>query len=166
MSLFRRFYRRSLAIGGTVWPFDWSGFDQTRTQNGCSLNLSKAAESKQNKQELSGTATLLLKLMFRMFYQLNCWTKHYLTQSRHFFIWALPDHFSLSYNFQQWKDAIGTYKNCWCLDSNQGPLVLEVTALPQLHTFCGQSYKHFTIVIYESRVVPDLKVPHITTLDS
>ena len=79
MSLFRRFYRRSLAIGGTVWPFDWFGFDQTRTQNGCSLNLSKAAESKQNKQELSGTATLLLKLMFRRFYQLNCWTKHYLT---------------------------------------------------------------------------------------
>ena len=31
---------------------------------------------------------------------------------------------------------------------------------------CGQSYKASTIVIYYSRVVPDLKIPHITTLDS
>ena len=30
----------------------------------------------------------------------------------------------------------------------------------------GQSYKHFTIVIYDSRVVPDWKIPHITTLES
>ena len=28
----------------------------------------------------------------------------------------------------------------------------------------GQSYKGFTIVNYNSRVVPDLKMPHITTL--
>ena len=31
---------------------------------------------------------------------------------------------------------------------------------------CGQSYKASTIVIYQSRVVPDLKIAHITTLDS
>ena len=31
---------------------------------------------------------------------------------------------------------------------------------------CGQSYKASTIVIYDSRVVPDLKIPHITTLES
>jgi len=30
----------------------------------------------------------------------------------------------------------------------------------------GQSYKHFTIVKYDSRVIPDLKLPHITTLES
>ena len=30
----------------------------------------------------------------------------------------------------------------------------------------GQSYKHFTHVNYDSRVVPDLKIPHITTLES
>ena len=35
-----------------------------------------------------------------------------------------------------------------------------------ISTSCGQSYKQFTIVIYESRVVPDLKIPHIMTLDS
>ena len=29
----------------------------------------------------------------------------------------------------------------------------------------GQSYKASTIVIYDSRVVPDLKIPHITTLE-
>ena len=30
---------------------------------------------------------------------------------------------------------------------------------------CGQSYKHFTLVNYDSRGVPDLKIPHITTLE-
>ena len=30
----------------------------------------------------------------------------------------------------------------------------------------GQSYKHFTIVNYDSRVIPDLKIPHISTLES
>ena len=30
----------------------------------------------------------------------------------------------------------------------------------------GQSYKDSTIVNYDSRVVPDLKIPHITTLES
>ena len=30
----------------------------------------------------------------------------------------------------------------------------------------GQSYKGSTIVNYDSRVVPDLKIPHITTLGS
>ena len=31
---------------------------------------------------------------------------------------------------------------------------------------CGLSYKASTIVMYDSRVVPDLKIPHITTLES
>ena len=31
--------------------------------------------------------------------------------------------------------------------------------------FCGQSYKASTIVIYDSRVVPDLKIPHIMILE-
>ena len=31
---------------------------------------------------------------------------------------------------------------------------------------CGSSYKHFTLINYDSRVVPDLKIPHITTLNS
>ena len=30
----------------------------------------------------------------------------------------------------------------------------------------GQSYKGFTIVNYDSRVVPDWKIPHIMTLES
>ena len=30
----------------------------------------------------------------------------------------------------------------------------------------GQSYKQFTLVNYDSRDVPDLKTPHITTLGS
>ena len=31
---------------------------------------------------------------------------------------------------------------------------------------CGQSYKASTIINYDSRVVPDWKIPHITTLES
>ena len=30
---------------------------------------------------------------------------------------------------------------------------------------CGQSYKAPTIVNYDSRVIPDLKIPHIMTLE-
>ena len=30
----------------------------------------------------------------------------------------------------------------------------------------GQSYKHFTLVNYDSRVEPDWKIPHIKTLES
>ena len=44
--------------------------------------------------------------------------------------------------------------------SQTGILSLMVSEL------CGQSYKASTIVIYDSRVVPDLKIPHITTLES
>ena len=39
------------------------------------------------------------------------------------------------------------------------------TQLVKIYT-SGQSYKASTIVIYASRVVPDLKIPHITTLES
>ena len=31
---------------------------------------------------------------------------------------------------------------------------------------CGQSYKHLTLLYYDSRVIPDLKILHITTLGS
>ena len=31
---------------------------------------------------------------------------------------------------------------------------------------CDQSYKASTIVNYDSRVVPELKIPHIMTLES
>ena len=37
--------------------------------------------------------------------------------------------------------------------------------LPTMIT-SGQSYKAYTIVIYDSRVIPNLKIPHITTLES
>ena len=29
-----------------------------------------------------------------------------------------------------------------------------------------QTYKHFMLVNYDSRVVPDMKIPHIMTLES
>ena len=45
-----------------------------------------------------------------------------------------------------------------------GKLLLEVEKRC-IHSDSGQSYKASTIVIYDSRVVPELKIPHITTLD-
>ena len=59
------------------------------------------------------------------------------------------------------------YKICQWLDSNLGPLLSEVTALPTVPqplpinikntrlslALCGQSYKQFTLVKYDARVV-------------
>ena len=42
-------------------------------------------------------------------------------------------------------------------------MALEVLSLTDIS--CGQFYKASTIVIYDSRVVPNLKIPHITALD-
>ena len=36
----------------------------------------------------------------------------------------------------------------------------------QIKLTSGQSYKAPMIVIYNSKVVPDIKLPHITTLES
>ena len=36
----------------------------------------------------------------------------------------------------------------------------------RLQDFSGQSYKAYMIVNYDFRVEPDLKIPHITTLES
>ena len=40
----------------------------------------------------------------------------------------------------------------------------EVPWIIKFSVTCGQSYKQFTLVNYNSRVVPDLKKPHITNL--
>ena len=45
-------------------------------------------------------------------------------------------------------------------------LGFELTNFSFSHKTCGQFDKASTIVIYDSRVVPDLKIPHITTLES
>ena len=42
--------------------------------------------------------------------------------------------------------------------------ILEAHVSVTSNTSSGQSYKQFTIVNYDSRVIPDLKTPHITTL--
>ena len=48
------------------------------------------------------------------------------------------------------------------------PLTCSDESLDWLNTYesCGQSYKHFTLINYDSRVIPDWKIPHITTLES
>ena len=45
-------------------------------------------------------------------------------------------------------------------------ILLYICQVNYLNQYCGQSYKHFTIVNYDPRVVPDWKIPHITTLES
>ena len=45
-------------------------------------------------------------------------------------------------------------------------LIRAITIIVLELQYSGQSYKQFTLVIYNSRVVPDLKIPHIMTLDS
>ena len=42
----------------------------------------------------------------------------------------------------------------------------NVFQLCRTFKYSGQSCKASTIVIYDSRVVPDLKIPHIMTLES
>ena len=55
-----------------------------------------------------------------------------------------------------WANLKPTFDNAICtLNTWRNVLVLS-----------GQSYKHFTLVNYDSRVVPDLKLPHITILES
>ena len=66
-------------------------------------------------------------------------------------------------------------RKCWSHKGFRSPVRVK-------QVYSGQSYKHFTlvnydsrvlpsykastIVIYDSRVVPDWKIPHITTLES
>ena len=43
---------------------------------------------------------------------------------------------------------------------------INITAFAACVCISGKSYKASTIVIYDSKVVPDLKIPHIMSLDS
>ena len=47
----------------------------------------------------------------------------------------------------------------------QSPPLRITSKAPPTVQVCGQSYKASKIVIYDSRVVPDLKIPHIMTLE-
>ena len=63
----------------------------------------------------------------------------------------------------------------WPIDQGSRPFLTTVYRESVLYTkiathswwtSCGQSYKASTIVNYDSRVVPDWKIPHITILES
>ena len=53
----------------------------------------------------------------------------------------------------------------WPLDQSFLPNLCKKAFMKRKLT-CGQYYKASTIINYDSRVVPDLKIPHITTLES
>ena len=55
------------------------------------------------------------------------------------------------------------YRPLYQLSHNHCQIILAVNTLNG--DVSGQSYEASTIVIYNSRVVPDLKIPHITTLE-
>ena len=63
-------------------------------------------------------------------------------------------------------------KEDWILHSNQVTILCKKNRCYRSHSIigatptCGQSGKGSTIVNYDSRVVPDLKIPHIMTLES
>ena len=46
------------------------------------------------------------------------------------------------------------------------PLVQKIKMKIQLSSISGQSYKASMLVKYDSRVVPDWKIPHIMTIES
>ena len=52
-------------------------------------------------------------------------------------------------------------RKCLAEDSGYGPVDRVLAA-----TYQWKSYKHYTLINYDSRVVPDLKIPHIMTLES
>ena len=45
-------------------------------------------------------------------------------------------------------------------------ILVVVATYERIRATSGQSYKASMIIIYDSRVIPDLKIPHTTTLDS
>ena len=60
-----------------------------------------------------------------------------------------------------------TWVTFWLLfTSPSGHTIFDCKLQLFSHTFCGQSCKHFMLVNYHSRVIPDWKIPHITTLES
>ena len=73
--------------------------------------------------------------------------------------------FKKTFNFIQQIYVKKCQSSIRCRDSNQQPSDNETPTITTRYT-SGQSYKHFTLINYDSRVVPDLKIPHITTLDS
>ena len=58
------------------------------------------------------------------------------------------------------------YSCCFSLGGNFDFLDMPLKKFYKINYYSGQSYKAHTIVINDSRVAPDLKLPHITTLES
>ena len=57
------------------------------------------------------------------------------------------------------------WSHCSLHTNNNVFLFLVKSSLSRLET-SGQSYKHFMLINYDPRGIPDLKIPHITTLRS
>ena len=63
----------------------------------------------------------------------------------------------LDHHGGDWQGYVGTWLAPPSIPDFLGKLCLNLA--------CVQSYKASMLVIYNPRVVPDLKIPHITTLD-
>ena len=53
----------------------------------------------------------------------------------------------------------------WFTGAQKTTYFLSVNSCLVKRETSGQSYKHFMLVNYDSRVVPDWKIPHISTLE-
>ena len=69
---------------------------------------------------------------------------------------------------QHGQKATVTIPKCWNWP-NENVIPIKISARGQKGLgqmfISGQSYKHFTLVNYDSRVIPDWKIPQITTLE-
>ena len=109
------------------------------------------------------TANLIFEEEFKLhteaWFQLLFFVKgvHFLNCFETVYDWVQSDSF---FGRRRW--TIGLLNICWMLAccSNICHFLLNT------RVYCGQSYKHFTLINYDSRVVPDWKIPHITTLES
>ena len=73
-------------------------------------------------------------------------------------LWHQFSSFYFIRKLQVWKQKFGA-KTGW-----SKPVLILLCKEKYPH--CVQSYKYFMLVNYDPRVVPDLKIPHITTLES
>ena len=72
----------------------------------------------------------------------------------------------------RWRRIIAQLVSCLtvldsevAVDTNNKIFSCLVKSDPVNLETSGQSYKHFTLINYDSRVVPDWKIPHITILE-
>ena len=95
---------------------------------------------------------MLLHYKKKIFKKNDIWENGLSISAKYFFNWAIPGLFFIY--FCLFNTVFNSFHSKKIVDD-----------WIQTSDLCGQSYKASTIVIYDSRVIPDLKIPHFTTLE-